>query len=187
MSRAGRRQTATSSDARRIAVIVSRYNASVTERLCAGAVGVIASRLDLGVVELISAPGAYELPALALAAANTGRYRGIVALGCLIKGETRHDRYIAQAVAHGLIQVTMQTGVPAAFGVITAENPAQARARAGGSKGNKGEEAAGALLDTLEAMDAIRNGESNRMTGSVRPDKSRAGRPKLARRKVYTK
>lgn len=168
-----------------MAVIVSRYNARVTERLCEGALGTLAARLGTrGVAEVIAAPGTYELPALALTAAESGRFAGIVALGCLIRGQTRHDRYIAQAVAHGLMQVTLKTGIPAAFGVITAESPSQARARAGGSKGNKGEEAASALLDTLEAMDAIRRGAEAGTVGSARPDKSRKGRVERARRKV---
>lgn len=190
MAKAGRRQVGRAGAEQRVAVIVSRYNAAVTDRLREGAVAVIASRMGRDAVEVIPAPGAYELPALALAAAESGRYAGIVALGCLIKGETRHDRYIAEAVAHGLMQVTMRTGIPAAFGVITAENPSQARARAGGSKGNKGEEAAGALLDTLEVVAAIRGGRTVEWEGcraSARPDKTRAARTGRGRRKVNTK
>jgi 6,7-dimethyl-8-ribityllumazine synthase len=159
--------------ARRVAVIVSRYNATVTDRLREGAVRVIESRLGSAeAAEVISAPGSYELPALALAAAESGRFAGVVALGCLIRGETRHDRYIAEAVAHGLVQVTMQTGVPAAFGVITAETAEQALARAGGKKGNKGEEATGALLDTIETIEAIRSGRPQTSPGVARPDKA---------------
>lgn len=148
-----------SSRAVRIAVIVSRYNGSITSRLREGAVRTLGERLGgRGRIDVVAAPGAFELPALALAAARTGRYDGVVALGCLIKGQTRHDRYIAEAVAHGLVGVTLATGVPAAFGVITAETAAQAAARAGGSHGNKGEEAAAALLETIEASRAIRAG-----------------------------
>ena len=78
-----------------------------------------------------------------------------MALGCLIHGETLHDRYIADAVAQGITRITIETGIPVAFGLITAETADHASARSGGAKGNKGEEAAAALMDTLTSMDAI--------------------------------
>src|SRR5262249_12428011 len=103
-TRSSRSKTSPSSPA--VAVVVRRYNASITDRLLAGAreayaeagFGDGAEGGGSGAVHVIPAPGSYELPALALAAARTGRFRGVVALGCLIKGETRHDRYIAEAV-----------------------------------------------------------------------------------------
>ncbi len=158
-----------------IAIIVSRYNATITDRLVEGAKEEYAARAgEAEALAVFEAPGAYELPALALAAAETGRYRGIVALGCLIRGETRHDRYIADAVAHGLMQVSLQTGVPVAFGLLTVESGKQARARAGGEKGNKGREAMSAVLETLASMEAIRRGEAV-TAASTRPDKAGAG------------
>jgi 6,7-dimethyl-8-ribityllumazine synthase len=177
MSRSARTKRKSSEPRARIAVIVSRYNASVTSRLRDGAVRAIAARLgSRSAVEVIPAPGAFELPAIALAAAETGRFDGIIALGCLVHGETLHDRYIANAVANGLVEVTMRTGVPAAFGVITAENAAQAAARAGGAKGKKGQEAADAVLDTLEAIDAVRHRAQREWESQLRaaPDKVRA-------------
>ncbi len=158
----------------RIAVIVSRYNPSVTDRLREGALRVVRERLGADAADVYTAPGAFELPALALAAADCGRYAGVVALGCLISGETRHDRYIAAAVAHGLVEVTLQSGVPAAFGVITAATAAQARARAGGDKGNKGEEAATAVLDAAEAINAIHLGRPDAGSRRTAPDKAAA-------------
>lgn len=146
----------------RVAVIVSRYNWSVTELLLEGALAEYAARgHEAGSVTVFEGPGAFELPVLALAAADTGRYRGIVAIGCIIRGETRHDRYIAEAVANGLMQITLQSGVPVTFGVLTADTPEQARARAGGEHGNKGQDAMAALLDTIIAMDAIQDAESD--------------------------
>jgi 6,7-dimethyl-8-ribityllumazine synthase len=144
----------------RVAVVVSRYNWSVTQPMLAGARAEYAARgHEAGSVAVFEAPGAFELPALAMAAADTGRYRGVLAIGCIIRGETRHDQYIAQAVASGLVGVTLQTGIPVALGVLTVENAEQARARAGGEQGNKGQESMAALLDTIIAMDAIRDGE----------------------------
>lgn len=139
-----------------IAVVVSRYNHAVTASLLDAARAEIVRRgVPADQVAVIDAPGAFELTALSHAAARSGAYRGVVALGCLIHGETEHDRYIAGAVAQGLTRVTLETRVPVAFGLITAETAEQAHARAGGSKGNKGAEAAAALMDTLASLGAI--------------------------------
>lgn len=171
----------------RIAVIVSRYNTSVTDALRAGALAAIRKRGATATV--IDAPGSYELPVLALAAAESWEFDGVVALGCLIRGETRHDRYIAEAVAHGLMQVSMKTGKPCAFGVITAETASQAAARAGGTKGNKGQEAADAALDAVEGVRRLRADamvdDGWMMAGSrVLPDKASkaAGKGKRGRK-----
>lgn len=169
-----------------VAVVVSRYNASITDPLLEGARATYIERSggEEGLT-ILHAPGAYELPALANAAARTGRFRGVVCLGCVIKGETSHDEYISHAVAQGLMQVTVQTGVPCAFGVLTVNTPEQAEARAGGKLGNKGAEAMHALLDTLIEIDALReNGGRNvRIVDGPAPgfdrslpDKARRGR-----------
>jgi 6,7-dimethyl-8-ribityllumazine synthase len=165
----------------RVAIIVSRYNWSVTRPMLEGALGEYAARgHETGSVAVFEAPGAFELPALAMAAADTGRYRGVLTIGCVIKGETRHDQYISQAVASGLVSVTLHTGVPVAFGVLTVETPEQARARAGGEHGNKGQESMAALLDTIIAMDAIRDAETCRDADIVRSGLSQ-GRDKAAK------
>src|ERR1043165_6689633 len=157
----------------KVAIIVSRYNASITEALLLGALGEYTARGgDATTVDVYRAPGAYELPALALTAAETGRYRGVIALGCLIRGETRHDRYIAEAASHGLVRVTMQTGIPVGFGLLTVESGKQARARAGGDKGNKGADTMGAVLDTFAEMAAIRDGKPSVLQAAAAPDKA---------------
>lgn len=171
----------------KVAIVVSRYNTSVTGELLRAAAEVCAQRTGAE-PDVFVAPGAYELPALALTAAGTGRYEGVCALGCLIRGETRHDRYIADAVAHGLIGVTLHTGVPVAFGVLTVDNPKQARARSGGSKGNKGAEAMNALIDTIVAARSIEVGHGmgpDRALDAMRhgQDKSRRSTPKSTRTK----
>lgn len=150
-------------------VVVSRYNHSVTSRLLDGARAEYArAGGDPSHLAVAEAPGAYELPALALAGASSGAWAGVVALGCLIKGQTRHDRYIAEAVAHGLMTVSLVTGLPVAFGVLTTENPAQARARAGGTKGNKGAESMAALLESIRATASLRAGEAPAATLTTR-------------------
>jgi len=157
----------------RVAIVVSRYNASITDRLLDGARNTVAVQCPGCDLEVIPAPGAFELPALALAAASTGRFDGIVALGCLIRGETTHDRVIADAVAHGLVQVNIATGVPVTFGVLTVDTPEQAQARAGGEQGNKGADAMTALLETIAAIAALHGARSNTSPPSAKPTKPR--------------
>jgi 6,7-dimethyl-8-ribityllumazine synthase len=160
----------------RVAVVVSRYNSTITGRLLEGAQGAYAAAggapQDLLVVD---APGSFELPALALAAATSGKVRGVVTLGCIIRGETRHDQYLAQAVATGVVDVTMRTGIPVTFGVLTTENVEQAEARAGGAQGNKGAEAMEALLLTIAAAASIGASGGSFAGKSQRPDKARKG------------
>ncbi|GAB4385301.1 MAG: hypothetical protein Kow0022_10670 [Phycisphaerales bacterium] len=157
-----------------VAIVVSRYNESITLALLDGArsayieAGGSADRL--GVIE---APGAFELPVLAGAAARCGLYRGVVALGCIIKGQTRHDEFIASAIAHTLADVAVSTGVPVTFGVLTTDTIDQAQARAGGDKGNKGAEAMAALLETLDALRAISEATDTRTPGIACRIKSR--------------
>ena len=143
-------------DQPRIAIVVSRYNASITDRLLEAAideyVGRGGVREELVVLE---APGAYELPVICRTAARSGRFDAVVALGCLIRGQTMHDQHIAQAVARGLIEVSNQTGIPVAFGVLTVETPHQAAARAGGAKGNKGADAMAAAMESASVIRAF--------------------------------
>jgi 6,7-dimethyl-8-ribityllumazine synthase len=140
-----------------VAILVSRYNESVTGAMLAGAVEAYAERGgDPAALTIVEAPGAYELVALANAAAD--RHKAVVCLGCIIRGETPHDEHIARAVAHGLAEVTIKTGVPVAFGVLTTLDAAQAKARASGKKGNKGAEAMHAALDAAEGVAALRHG-----------------------------
>ena len=148
--------TTTRSDQPRVAIVVSRYNASITDRLLEGAieeyVGRGGVREDLVVLE---APGAYELPVICRTAARSGRFDAVVALGCLIRGQTMHDQHIAQAVAGGLIEVSNQTGIPVAFGVLTVETAPQAAVRAGGAKGNKGADAMAAAMESASVIRAF--------------------------------
>jgi 6,7-dimethyl-8-ribityllumazine synthase len=137
---------------RGFAVIVSRFNEVVTERLLAGALACFRERgvKDKDVV-VYSVPGAWELPVAAWHAARA-KFAGIVALGCVVRGDTPHFDYVAGGAAEGLARVSVETGVPIAFGVLTTENMEQALERAGGKSGNKGYEAA---LTALEMADLI--------------------------------
>lgn len=141
----------------RIGMAVSRYHERITTALREAAERAFldagGSRQDLHVEP---APGAFELTAVCRALAARGDLDAVVAVGCIIAGETRHDRYLAAAVAHGLTGITVQTGVPVCFGVLTCDSLAQARARAGGAKGNKGAEAMAAAIETALTVRGLR-------------------------------
>jgi 6,7-dimethyl-8-ribityllumazine synthase len=100
----------------------------------------------------VKAPGAFELVAISRAAAVRGDVDAVVALGCVLTGETSHDRHICDAVAHGLARISVEFGKPAAFGVLTCQTLSQAQARCGGAKGNKGEEAMRAAIGAAQAI-----------------------------------
>jgi 6,7-dimethyl-8-ribityllumazine synthase len=137
----------------RVAVVVSRYNDVVTNRLLDGARRCLQERgVPDGRVDVLWVPGAFELPVAAEAAAASGRYALIVALGCVIRGETAHFEYVAGEAARGLGNVALAHRVAVGFGVLTTDNLEQALARAGGEVGNKGYEAAEAALQTADVL-----------------------------------
>jgi 6,7-dimethyl-8-ribityllumazine synthase len=131
----------------KLALIVSSYHAFVTDRLEAGA---RARAREAGLadadIRTFHVPGAYELPQAAQRVAETGDWHAVICLGCLIKGETPHFDYIAQAAAQGITRAAQATGVPIAFGVLTTNTAEEALARAGDGPANKGREAADAAL-----------------------------------------
>ncbi len=142
------------------AIIVSLYNGSITGAMLRGAIDAYArSGGDPDALAIVEAPGAFDLVSIAANLAHTGCYDAIVCLGCVIKGETEHDRHISSAVANGLVSISVDTGIPVAFGVLTTNNVEQARARAGGDEGNKGAEAMLAALASADAIRAIETAE----------------------------
>jgi len=139
-----------------VAVVVSRYNDFVTERLLAGARDtLVESGVSPDAVTVIRVPGAYEIPLACQRAAQTGRYAAVIALGCLIRGATAHFEYIASAVAHALAAAASATGVPIAFGVLTTNSAEEAIERAAAGPSNKGREAALAALEMATLLPAI--------------------------------
>jgi len=122
------------------AVVVARYNREITAKLLEGARAALTAA-GAAKVDVFDVPGAFELPLASLRLARRG-YSAIVALGCVIRGDTPHFDYVAGEAARGLQQVALETGVPVAFGVLTTDTVEQAEARAGGAVGNKGYDAA---------------------------------------------
>ncbi len=142
------------------AVIVSRYNDFVTDRLLAGArEGLEAGGVAEADVTVVRVPGAYEIPIAAQRAAETGRFAAVVALGCLIRGATPHFDYIASAVSHGLTAAAAATGVPIAFGVLTTNSAEEAIERVGPGTANKGWEAAMAAIEMATLLRALEASE----------------------------
>jgi 6,7-dimethyl-8-ribityllumazine synthase len=140
----------------RFAIVVSRFNAFITERLLLSAVdGLVRSGAEKKDIEIVRVPGAFEIPLAARKLAETGKYDAIICLGCLLRGDTAHYDVIVNEVTRGIGQSAQETGVPHAFGVLTCETLEQAIDRAGLKMGNKGFEAALAAVEMASLKQAI--------------------------------
>jgi 6,7-dimethyl-8-ribityllumazine synthase len=128
--------------------VVSRFNAEVTDGLLAGALSTLdAAGVSEDARTIVRVPGAFELPITAQRLAESGRFDAVVCLGCLIKGDTMHFEYLAEAVSQGLSRVALDAGVPVAFGVLTTLTDEQALERARPGDANKGAEVARAAVE----------------------------------------
>ena len=134
----------------RFAIVASEYNSVVMDRLIEGAKRALQDHSQ----KVIRVPGSFEIPLAARRAAESKKYDGIVALGCVMRGETPHFEYISAAVSNGLQQVALETGIPVGFGVLTVDTVQQAMDRSGES-GNKGSEAALAALEMVNVLREI--------------------------------
>lgn len=140
----------------RFAIIASRWNPRITDALVAGARRTFA---DHGVaedaVDVIRVPGAWELPMVARTLASKRAHAAIVALGCVVRGDTRHYEQVADGCSDGLMRVSLDHGVPVANGVLAVDRFEDAQARASGSHGNKGEECALVVLEMAQLMEQL--------------------------------
>jgi 6,7-dimethyl-8-ribityllumazine synthase len=145
-----------SAKGQRITVIVSGYHSQITKNLADAAE---ATFINAGGLEtdfnIITAAGAWELPVLARSIARLDTVDAIVALGCIITGETTHDRIIADAIAEGLMTIALEWGHPVSMGILTCKTMEQAKARSGGECGNKGTEAMTATIGTVNTLKEI--------------------------------
>lgn len=138
----------------RFALVVSRFNDFISERLLEGALDtLIRSGADDSDVSVVKVPGAFEMPVVAKTLAKAGQYDGIICLGCVIRGGTPHFDYVASEAAKGIAKVALEYECPVAFGVITADNIEQAIERAGTKSGNKGRDAA---LNAIEMANLLK-------------------------------
>jgi 6,7-dimethyl-8-ribityllumazine synthase len=134
----------------KVGIVVSDWNSEITHQLLAGAVETLNhGGIKEADIKVIHVPGAFELPIGAKMLMQTEKYEGVICLGCVIKGETKHDEYISNAVANGIMQLSLVSGKPVIFGVLTPNDMQQALDRAGGKYGNKGDEAAQTLIEMI--------------------------------------
>lgn len=140
----------------RYAIIVSRFNSLIVERLLEGAIDTLRRHgVQEDQVAIIRIPGAYELPLATQSVARTGRYDAIIALGCVIRGATPHFDYVAGEATKGIAQVSLNEDVPIAFGLLTTDSIEQAIERAGTKAGNKGVDAAMTAMEMVSLLRQI--------------------------------
>ncbi|WP_419780916.1 6,7-dimethyl-8-ribityllumazine synthase [Maridesulfovibrio sp.] len=140
----------------KIALVAGRFNDIIVDRLVGGAVDYLARHgCDKENMTLIKVPGAFEIPVVTKKLAESGKYDGIVVLGAVIRGATPHFDYVCNECAKGVAQVSMDNDLPIGFGLLTCDTIDQAVERAGSKAGNKGVEAASAMLETVRVMEQI--------------------------------
>ena len=143
-------------DGARFAIIASRWNARITDVLVTGARQSLAgSGVAEDAIDVIRVPGAWEIPVAVARIAAGGRHAAIIALGCVIRGETRHYEHVADRCAEGLMRAQLDFGVPVLNGVLAVDRIEDAEARAGGSHGNKGEEVALAAVEMAQLLEQL--------------------------------
>jgi 6,7-dimethyl-8-ribityllumazine synthase len=143
----------------RFAIVVSRFNSFVTERLLAGAMDALTrTGGDADLIDVVKAPGSWEIPLVAAELARAKRYDAVICLSAIIRGDTPHFDYLAAEAAKGLAHVSYETGVPVAFGVLTTNTLEQAIDRAGAKSGNKGFDAAMSAIEMANLLRSLRQG-----------------------------
>ena len=141
---------------RRVAVVASRFNETITRALVDGALeALVAHGVTFDDIDVVWVPGAWELPVAARRVAESGRYDALVAVGAVIRGGTPHFEFVAGEASRGLATVVLESEIPLGFGLLTCDDMEQALARAGGVHGNKGWDAAVAALETADVLDQI--------------------------------
>ncbi|WP_300667188.1 6,7-dimethyl-8-ribityllumazine synthase [Desulfoluna sp.] len=148
------------SEGKKFAIVVSRFNDFITERLVGGAVdGLTRSGTNDADIDIIKVPGAYEIPLLAKKAVQTQKYDAVICLGAVIRGATPHFDYVCAEVSKGVAQVSLDASIPVIFGVITTDTIEQAIERAGTKSGNKGFDCALAAIEMANLMTVMDEGQ----------------------------
>jgi 6,7-dimethyl-8-ribityllumazine synthase len=160
----------------RLAIVVSRFNSFITERLLAGALDALRSAGATDEqVDVVRVPGSFELPIAAKKLAQTGKYDALVAIGCILRGETSHYDHVCSESARGLQLAQMDTGVPIAFCLLTCDTLEQAIDRAGLKAGNKGYEAGLTALEMANLSRQLRNASAARPMAPLKQRRQDAG------------
>lgn len=140
----------------RYAIVASRWNPRIVEALVAGArQALVEHGVAADVIDVVRVPGAWEIPLAAARLAAAGRHHAILALGCVVRGDTRHYEHVADGCAQGLMRVALDYRIPVLNGVLAVERHADAEARAGGAHGNKGAEVAQAALEMTNLLEML--------------------------------
>ena len=143
-------------EGKKFALITSRFNDFITDKLVGGALdALIRSGVDDADIDLLKVPGAFEIPLVAKKAVATGKYDAVICLGAVIRGSTSHYDYVCAEASKGIAQVSMESGIPVIFGIITTDTIEQAIERAGTKAGNKGWSAAISAIEMANLMDAL--------------------------------
>ncbi len=138
----------------RISIVAARFNHFITDRLLEGAIDtLVRAGVEESAIDVVRVPGAFEIPLMAQVLAETKRYDAVLCLGCVIRGATAHFDYVAGECARGIQDVSLRTGIPVLFGVLTTDTIEQAIERAGTKAGNKGGDCA---LGAIELVDVLR-------------------------------
>ena len=141
----------------RFGITVARFNSFISERLLEGALdALIRHGADAANIEVVRVPGAFEMPLVLKAMAESKKYDALIALGCVIRGETPHFEYVAGECSRGVAQVSMQYNLPVGFGVLTVDTIEQAIERAGAKAGNKGADAALTVIEMVNLLKKLR-------------------------------
>ena len=143
-------------DGLKVAIVATRFNDFIVDRLVGGAMDFLTRHgMNPDDAVIIRVPGAFEVPLVCKKVAESGKYDGIVAVGCVIRGGTPHFDYVCSECAKGVAQVELASGTPIGFGLLTCDNLEQAIDRAGVKAGNKGVEAASAMLETIRVLEQL--------------------------------
>jgi 6,7-dimethyl-8-ribityllumazine synthase len=143
-------------EGKKFALIASRFNDFITDKLVGGALdALVRSGVDDDDIDLLKVPGAFEIPLVAKKAVATGKYDAVICLGAVIRGSTSHYDYVCAEASKGIAQVSMDSGIPVIFGIITTDTIEQAIERAGTKAGNKGWSAAISALEMANLMDTL--------------------------------
>ena len=140
----------------RIAIVAARFNEFITSRLLSGCEdGLVRHGVDTGRIDVAWVPGAFEIPVVAQRLAESGRYDAVICLGAVIRGSTSHYDYVCAEVSKGVAQVSLKTGLPVLFGVLTTDTIEQAIERAGTKAGNKGYDCALSAIEMMNLLEMI--------------------------------
>ena len=145
-----------SAEGKKFAIVVSRFNEFITSKLLGGAIDcLVRHKCSENDIDIFWTPGSFEIPIIAKKLAETKKYDSVICLGVILKGDTSHNHYVSAEVAKGIAQISLNTGVPAIFGVITADNIEQAIERAGTKEGNKGRDAAMTAIEMVNLVEKL--------------------------------